>query len=566
MKTLNSQLQKGKRAQGPSLTYKGSQQSVDVRFSGLLTQRVIKNDASGVVLSAQLSETSLSQGGVESDQAALLESPFLIKLTSQGVVKAVHFLPELPERNQLLISSLIQHMQLSLNGDFEQSWASTEVINDVSYLTSYSRGQEDVASGVVSVTKRYSSPKNVKKSMLELSPSIKAMSTSAQVALDGSGLRSMTLNAEQSLTHHGKHIGSSTTSLSVTQVSRRDLQLPESEQALMASPMRKQLEALSGYNVSKDLLDQVSPLSSKEILDAYISIMSEDLNAAAMLLQAYVVRHPERCSRLLEMIISRRSELKKDQMSSALNAFVEVGHTQAQEALAEQLFSEVEDVQGFITMSLYQLKAPSEMIIDRLWEARNLPRLEGKILRHIMSTAMGSLGSVEKGLPARTAQALAYLSADIKSPAHPANVRMSLDGLTNIRDAELVLPLARPFFNSENPFDRKVAFTVFSFLPGDEVFNEFARHFNAESDTFVLERAAAIARRMPSSNSRTLWASDQLFNSPLPAVQVNAVKILGRDIKNFPENENILRTALDTVRNRDVRREIYIYITPKATR
>lgn len=543
-------------------------QSLEVVFSGRLNHRVIKKSSAGIVLSAQLSETSFSQNGVENDEPILFESPFLIKLTPQGLIKNVSFLPEVPEANRHLIKSLVEQTQLSLNGEFNIDWRSREVIDDTSYVTSYHREKDDFNKSVVRLTKRYSSPTLLNSNELaKLIPTIDEMTTTAEVAIDGSGLRSLSHTGALRYTHKGKLTVSGRSILTMDKMGEVNITLLDSEEALMSSEARKALKRISGYKIPRALLKQVAPLSVSQVVEAYTQIKDSDLREDKKhlqihrLIKAYIVANPEQSGDLLDTALARTAD--SDIHFAIVRAFVDIPHADSQEAILRHLQGEDEEKLMMMAVQLFSSTEVNLTLLEAIWNLRNANFLSDRsALKHVLTNLFGGLGAVGANNPENTSFVVERLSTIIKSPRSVHDRFMGLSAIANIRDLSIILPLVEPFFTSEDITERIYAFTAFEFLSGEEAFDIFAQHFSRETSEKVLERATARAAHMPKSASRTTWARAQLMTSPFTKVKVTVAGILGTELKDNPDNEETLREALRIVKDRSVRREIYKFIGP----
>ncbi|MFZ9889999.1 MAG: hypothetical protein ACO3JL_21085, partial [Myxococcota bacterium] len=72
------------------------------------------------------------------------------------------------------------------------------------------------------------------------------------------------------------------------------------------------------------------------------------------------------------------------------------------------------------------------------------------------------------------------------------------------------------------------------------------------------------ALTMADSPARSAWAIEQAKHATDTIIRTRAVEALGRTAKENPANEAALRELLSTVKDREVRRAIYRFISTKA--
>ena len=171
------------------------------------------------------------------------------------------------------------------------------------------------------------------------------------------------------------------------------------------------------------------------------------------------------------------------------------------------------------------------------------------------------MGSVNLGVEANTQEVLSVLGNALNSSNEQWEKRRILVALGNINDSLRVLPLTQSFFSSNVEILRNRAFDTFNGAQGEVAFNKFRNLFRSESSKIVRRDATAIALGMAPTEARNEWASELMRTETDDIIRGRAITILGHGLEAYPENEDALRDLLKSVKERELRRVIYTFVS-----
>ena len=139
---------------------------------------------------------------------------------------------------------------------------------------------------------------------------------------------------------------------------------------------------------------------------------------------------------------------------------------------------------------------------------------------------------------------------------------LMLGALSNVGDYRNTHGAILPFFKSKNERVRIAAFDSFRRMVGEESFKTFSSLYADEPSIVVRRRAVRTAFNMAKSNSRNLWAMSLLEQERDVNILQRVVLILGDGIEKYPKNYSLLQNSLEGMRDREVRKAIFKYVSP----
>ena len=217
--------------------------------------------------------------------------------------------------------------------------------------------------------------------------------------------------------------------------------------------------------------------------------------------------------------------------------------------------------------AMMELKFPEPFAVQAVWQLRSsMPAVspEAEVLQSMATNVFGALGDAAKGNPEVTREVVRTLGAHLAGSRDLRQQQQALDALSNVGDLARVLPVVEPYFQASDEGIRAKAFETFRRMGGDEAFSAFASRFAAERSPLVRAEAVRTALFMPQSPARSAWARELVRSGGVrdPDTLSRLVTILGREVKEQPENESLLRELLKTERDRMVRKTIYGFVAP----
>jgi len=175
--------------------------------------------------------------------------------------------------------------------------------------------------------------------------------------------------------------------------------------------------------------------------------------------------------------------------------------------------------------------------------------------------AIGTMGSDEKLNQSLKPEIGKGLADTLQKAQNPEIQVMTLQAIGNYGGAD-VLSQVDPFFTNDNERVRVAAYEAIRRMPGNEAFNTFKTHYASESSQKVRTSALKIMESMPPTQESITWAGQEALKVDDSADQESLAKVLGQNIKAYPQSEKALRQLLDKKPSTIVKKTVYRYIAP----
>ncbi len=143
----------------------------------------------------------------------------------------------------------------------------------------------------------------------------------------------------------------------------------------------------------------------------------------------------------------------------------------------------------------------------------------------------------------------------------PGEQTVTLAAIGNYGGEE-VIEAIDPYFSSENEDVRASAYDALRRMESPEAVKTLANHYETEEAPKVRIAALRALKSMPPVSEGVKWAGKTVMTTEEPKEQELLVNVVGENMKDYPENENILRELLNKNPTNRVKREIYKYIVP----
>lgn len=542
--------------------------------STTLHSRVLSEGESGRTLVMRLQNHQSSVDGVADTRTTAFETPFLVTVAKTGEIQAFRFTFGFPSDVAAAIQGLVEPLQVVFEGEPEKSeWVSQEQSSLGSSAVRYRvlESADDVITldrQLLSTQRSTASFDTGSADLAQRESRINKSSGTVAWAADGSGLNRFEMTEDVSTMAYGRealrHVQDVTAQRIDVPLAELPSTLDEAETALRDLTFAKARLYEVPFNLQAELRDA----TMQSVLLDFERGFDTEVAKVASRLKYFVRTRPEAA-----LDVTRHFDALEltpqniDRIGRAYAVLGAAGHPEAQSAMVEALrspsFNAVSrDMAARGTMSV---ALPEPELVRAVWDYRNSLQgltAAGLTQRGMITNIYGALGGVEHGLPENTREVVSQLRNRLSNTTSMLETAQLITALGNVGDLEQVLPITRDFFHHEDIALRARAFHTFQKAEGDEAFAKFAHYYELENNIEVRRVASAIAKVMLPSATRNNWAQAQAIVETDGLIRGRLVTMIGEDIKNFPENEATLRQMLETVRDREIRKTIYRYISP----
>jgi len=175
--------------------------------------------------------------------------------------------------------------------------------------------------------------------------------------------------------------------------------------------------------------------------------------------------------------------------------------------------------------------------------------------------AIGSLGHQEKLNEELKPEIGKQLVANLKNTDDPKEQSLTLTAISNYGGADVLDEIA-PYFTAEDSGVRASAYDALRRMDDPAAIAVLAQHYATEKSPKVRQAALQTLVRMPPTAEGIEWARKEALVVDFREGQEALVKVLGENLKEYPENEAVLRELLKQNPSNRVKQEIYEYVVP----
>jgi HEAT repeat protein len=180
----------------------------------------------------------------------------------------------------------------------------------------------------------------------------------------------------------------------------------------------------------------------------------------------------------------------------------------------------------------------------------------------IILYALGTLGSDEKLNDSLKPVIEKSLADNLKNTKDTQTQVATLQAIGNYGGSD-ILDQVLPFFSSDSEQVRVAANESIRRMDPGKAFDTFVDSYSAESSQNVRTSALKILESMKATGETVSWAGKEGLAVDESADQESLAKVLGKNIKTYPEAEEPLRKLLAKKPSNNVKKTVYRYIVPK---
>jgi hypothetical protein len=534
--------------------------------------RVIGEDSSGWTLAARLQDVNFRMDETVDARKELLEQPFTVRLGKQGAMGHFVFRKGYPEDLALAVRGLVEPLQLVVADDGTGTWSAREAQHELNLATRYRRAEVDPATGTTSIVRTVTSASPSPSYATSLAPlgriAVTVSDAESTFVLAPGGRGVQRVHARQTVTATARQgfVSSHSDDYVAERLPGKLAALPGTvaeANAVLADAVEK-----TPYVIDARALPQIAGRDVKTIMADYTATLADNTARGHRLLTNYVSYYPERSLELARALDRYAGEKAEEVIGFGFSAMATAGHVEAQRVLVS-----VTTESGWRALSreralvaMIDLESPRAETLSAVWALRNAQgdTPEGAIIQSMATNVYGSFGFVQKADPDVTARVVRDLAGLLNGSGALRQQAYALSALSNVGDLETVLPVVAPFFASEDERLRTRAFSAFRRMTGPAAFEAFATRYAAETSAAVRLSALRTLDEMEPSAPRNAWAVSEVSRETDPDAMRVLIRIIGLGLEAHPGNAAVLSSLLDTQTDRDVRRALYAFVSPRA--
>lgn len=547
--------------------------------SARLGMRVVGREDGAWLVAMRLEDPAFKVDGTLDARVTALTSPFLGRFSERGELMSLEFPVQYPQEAVVAIRGLVEPLQVVFAPASAESWSSEERGMSGVSTVAYAIDGIDASAGVARIKRTVT---RSTRDLLGTGPQdnarfrteVEASSGAIAWALDGSGPVSMSISEKtRSLSRTKKPVATSDTVFTATRTQARVSGVPSSLAEVRDALTDTRYARASFYKVPAQFEEQVRGLDFASVKTLYAQNVGSQAPDAVQMLRFWIRMNPTRTLELARFLDeasqAEQSDARDNLVGYGFAAMAAAGHTEAQRTLVQILGEEAQ--WSALTRrkaldALLSLEMPERFVPDAVWNLRqSLPQSGPNVSLEGLSIATniyGQMGNVELGVKENTTEVIRNLTAILQGGDN-LEKRRALVAFGNIGDPTLVLPITERYLTHSDEVVRQRAFDGFKGTRDEATFRKFSAAFARERTMDVKRDATELALMMADMPARNEWAASLVRSSDDQVIQMRGVLILGRGIKAYPENEQVLQDLLDEVKDREVRRTIYSFVAPK---
>ncbi len=504
-------------------------------------------------------------------------------MTSQGFLRDFQFTKGVPPEAENFVEGVLRTMQTAFPKESKSSWKTKEIDMTGRYRAEYKLDKPEKIGKHLALTKKkleYTQTRTARSGVnASLSDSVTALNKSDfNIIAPVNGAWISEINHKESLdsfigTYKWSEVSASFTAKQIT----KDLAgiFPDTFDEFLAD-LNSGKAVKSKYYATDPFLDRIgAKLKLDQALSMYEQLKNSDRQNAQRYAEKFVVnylrQHPKASFDLVKSLDAdpRREHFDQSTQLIFWRLITEAGHTEAQQAVIEAaLNAEYSNLTHIRALAyIHDFENPEPFMADALWSfIKSIdPETEDKQeqeLKTISLYSFGSMGNDEK-LNLETKEKVSRLLTDHleNAKSHKEQV-VGLNAVGNC-GGEDMLDNVEPFFGSENPGVRAAAFNALRNMESPSVLETLVSHYETETVPEVREAALKTLSQMPPTSKSVNWVNKTALKTEAPTEQGYLAQVLGKTMKDHPDNESTLREMLGKNPENSVKKEIYKYIAPK---
>ncbi len=553
--------------------------------SGDLFLKFYHSDTSGkdVNVSGVIENLKLTLNGRLPDYAKGMTYPFAFQMDSKGYINDFSFTLGIPEEAKAMIKNIFYTMQTVYPKKRFQTWKTREIDSTGQYQAEYSIPvTEETDTGFVVEKKKlaymmlFNEDTTMARGLAPTEVRIGNSSIKTKVPAKGAWILSTDQSESTEIMSGLKKLGTSMTQFSAV---RQD----KTPAAAFAEKFEDAISALKSsswlkekYTVTDPELNAISAnIDLNTALNTYKSMRTSDNTAERLQAEKFMINYlrqnPQACYDLIKLLDADRNKDNFDHEThlELWQLITKAGHEDAQRAVLEAVTNN--DYSGLTHIRalayIHDFEYPESFVAQGLWGFyKTVDMVNGDDASRELGTmslyAIGSIGSEEKLNNELKPDIGKSLSENLTNACDTETQVVTLQAIGNYGGSD-VIDTVKPYFTSESERVRAAAYEAIRQMNAEEAFDTFTESYEKESSKNVRTSALNILTSMTVTDKTISWAGEEVLKVEASDDQEALAKVLGQNVKSYPECEDTLRKLLDKKPSNNVKKMVYRYIAPE---
>ncbi|MBF0232580.1 MAG: HEAT repeat domain-containing protein, partial [Desulfamplus sp.] len=342
--------------------------------------------------------------------------------------------------------------------------------------------------------------------------------------------------------------------------------------ALMNSPKYRQSRY---YATQEEFNNLAQGLDTGAAIDRYLEILNSDLSNKKSTAEDFFVNYlrlnPYAVFDVVNLLDGDPKREKYDQSTHLIlwRLVAESGHTEAQRAVIQAAtdpkYSDLTQMRAIAY--IHDFENPQPFLTEELWKlhkslSSNTSDKHDAEIRDMALYAIGSLGAKEKVNSELKAEIGKQLSEYLVSLENIDDQVAVLNAIGNYGGSDIIDDIT-PFLSSDQEEVRGAAYTSMCRMDDPSAVELLINSYYREESPAVQKSAIKSLSSMPVTEDGIKFAKEEVLKSDNSDIQIPLIKLIGKNLNQYPENEKVFRELLENQIDNKVKKEIYRYIIPK---
>ncbi|HDN26363.1 MAG TPA: HEAT repeat domain-containing protein [Thioploca sp.] len=533
--------------------------------------------------------------GQTATYAEAIQYPVAFRMNNKGYISHFKFVKDISPQAKQAVQNLIYMMQVGFAKEAKTTWRTREVDPTGTYRAEYILEQAEPTEPTIHLTKRKLKYLSIKAAQSGLGHAMADTNTRIEHSLHqitlpqkGSWLLSIKQQERTVSTTGSYEWATGNSRFSAHRIARSlSKQFPERFAQFLAD-LNSPRYIKPKYYATDERLNWIGAnLDINGALAKYAEVKQSGIMNASSTAEKFFVNYlrqkPQAAFEVVG-ILDGDSKAERFDQSTHLTLWrliIETGHTEAQQAVVqaatESHFSDLTHIRALLYV--HDFEYPEAFMVEKLWELHqdmrnseglqqmlsdSVPSVDVQTIRErkTMSLyAIGSLGHQEKLNEELKPEIGKQLVANLKNTDDPKEQSLTLTAISNYGGADVLDEIA-PYFTAEDSGVRASAYDALRRMDDPAAIAVLAQHYATEKSPKVRQAALQTLVRMPPTAEGIEWARKEALVVDFREGQEALVKVLGENLKEYPENEAVLRELLKQNPSNRVKQEIYEYVVP----
>ncbi len=555
-----------------------SQAQIDLSSKGELYLKFYPYQAGAWQVAARIELTEYLLNGKIPSYAQAIQYPFAFTIDALGRISHYRFVQGLPVETSGAIETLLYSMQTHLGLERRSQWQSEEKDGMGTYQARYRWLNPSKAPKLIKLQKNkhdYSSTRVSKIGMMGSDIQIKKSHIDISLQPNSAWLLSVKQEEQIESVANGYVWSSHHYQFQAQRVDRTARPpFPDDFNGFLAQFNDPKYRMAAYYATSESLDALARNLDINGALAKYLELQNSDNPELKALAEDFFVNYlrlfPEVAFELVDILNgdSQRQRFDENTQLRLWRFMTQAGHLEAQQALAQAALNADNEEITRIRAVIYShdFSDPQPILSESLWQLYE--SLQGSTERRdieLQNMSIYAVGAVAYQDRLSTEQSSAVGQQLLEALGQADDDHQTIELLQSLSNygGEEILPTISPYLKNQNPNVRAAAYDSLRRIDNPEASETLISHYEQEASTQVQRSALFYLEKMPATDTAMQWAQTELPRIADPDNQSMMVKVLGKHVKDYPDNETALRELANSNPGNAVKKEIYRHIQPR---